>query len=145
MFEPRLLVVPAGSIVEFRNRDRWIHDAFSFSGSKRFDLGPNRAGGQRTVKFDRAGVVYVFCKIHPQMAAVVLTVSSPYFGVSDKAGRITIGNVPPGTYLLHFWYENAAWQAPKALHRAIVLGDDHRVLPTISIALAKRVPVTSDN
>lgn len=44
MFEPRLLVVPVGSIVEFRNRDPWLHDAFSLCDSKRFDLGSHRAG-----------------------------------------------------------------------------------------------------
>jgi len=58
MFEPHLLVVPAGSIVEFQNRDPWFHDAFSISGNK-LDLRPNRAGGQKTVRFDRAGGVGV--------------------------------------------------------------------------------------
>ena len=140
MFEPHLLVVPAGSIVEFQNRDPWFHNAFSISGNKQFDLGPNRAGGQKTVRFDRAGVAYVFCNIHPQMAAVVLTVESPYFGVSDKAGHISIGNVPPGAYVLHVWYENAASQTLKTLHRAIVLGDDHSCMSTVSIKLGKGVP-----
>lgn len=133
MYEPHLLVVPAGSIVEFQNRDPWFHNTFSISGNKRFDLGPNRAGGQKTVRFDRAGVAYVFCNIHPQMAAVVLTVESPYFGVSDKAGHISIGNVPPGAYVLHVWYENAASQTLKTLHRAIVLGDDRRCMSTVSL------------
>ena len=138
-FEPHLLVVPVGSIVEFQNRDPWFHDAFWISGSKRFDLGPNRAGGQKTMRFDRSGVAYVFCNIHPQMAAVVLTVESPYFGVSDKTGRISIANVPAGTYVLHVWYENAASRTLKTL-RAVVLGDDHRCMSAISIKLSKRVP-----
>ena len=140
MFEPHLLVVPAGSIVEFQNRDPWFHNAFSISGNKRFDLGPNRAGGQKTVRFDRAGVAYVFCNIHPQMAAVVLTVESPYFGVSDKAGHISIVNVPPGTYVLHVWYENASSQTLKTLHRAIVLGDNHSCMSAVSIKLGRRIP-----
>ena len=140
MFEPHLLVVPAGSIVEFQNRDPWFHNTFSISGNKRFDLGPNRAGGQKTVRFDRTGVAYVFCNIHPQMAAVVLTVESPYFGVSDKAGHISIGNVPPGAYVLHVWYENAASQTLKTLHRAIVLGEEHSCMSTVSIKLGRRAP-----
>ena len=144
MFEPRLLVVPVGSIVEFRNRDPWLHDAFSLSDSKRFDLGSHRAGVQKTVRFDRAGVAYVFCNIHPQMGAVVLAVESPYFGVSDKTGHISIGNVPPGTYSLHVWYQNGALQATKTLHRAVVLGDGHRSTPTISIALAKRARINAE-
>ena len=140
MFEPHLLVVPAGSIVEFQNRDPWFHDAFSISGSKRFDLGPNRPGGQKTVRFNRAGVAYVFCNLHPQMAAVILTVESPYFGVSDKAGHVSIRNVPPGTYVLHVWYEKASSQALKTLHRPIVLGDNHSCMSTVSIKLGRRTP-----
>ena len=78
-------------------------------------------------------MAYVFCNIHPQMSAVVLTVESPYFGVSDKAGHISIVNVPPGTYVLHVWYENASSQTLKTLHRAIVLGDDRRCMSTVSL------------
>jgi hypothetical protein len=140
MFAPHLLVVPTGSIVAFRNRDRWLHSTFSLSDTGRFNLGPYQAGVQKTVRFKRAGVTYVFCNIHPQMAAVVLSVESPYFGVSDKAGHIMISDVPPGTYSLHIWYENGASQAPKTVHRAIVLGEDHSSMATISIKLAKRIP-----
>jgi len=134
MFEPHLLVVPAGSVVEFQNRDPWFHDAFSISGSKRFDLGSQRPGIGKTVRFGRAGVVYVFCNLHPQMGAVVLTVESPYFGVSDKTGRISIGEVPAGTYVLHVWYENAPSRTLKTLRRAVVLGDDHRCISTFSLS-----------
>jgi len=145
MFEPHLLVVPEGSIVEFQNRDPWFHDAFSISGNKRFDLGPNRAGRQKTVKFNRNGVAYVFCNLHPQMAAVILTVESPYFGVSDKAGHVSIRNVPPGTYVLHVWYEKASSQALKTLHRPIVLGYNHSCMSTVSIRLGGGLPIASEN
>jgi hypothetical protein len=93
--------------------------------------------GKITVRFDRAGVAYVFCNLHPQMAAVVVTVESPYFGVSDKAGHISIRNVPPGAYVLHVWYENAASQTLKTLHRAIVIGDDHSCMSTVSNQIGK--------
>jgi plastocyanin len=94
MFEPRLLVIPAGGIVEFPNRDPWLHNVFSVSRSRRFDLGLYEAGVQKAVTFDRAGVSYLFGNIHPEMMAIVLTVDSAYFGVSDKTGHISIGNVP---------------------------------------------------
>ena len=81
----------------------------------------------------------MFCNIHPQVAAVVLTVESPYFGVSDKTDHISIGNVPAGTYVLHVWYEHAPSRTLQTLHRAIVLGDDHSCMSTLSIKLGKRV------
>lgn len=141
-FEPRLLVVPAGSIVEFPNRDPWLHNVFSRSRSKRFDLGLYQAGVQKMVRFDRAGISYLFCSIHPEMMAIVLSIDSPYFGVSDESGHISIGNVPPGKYLLHLWYENATSKALEGLQRFISVGDDARnSLPMISITLSVRIPI----
>jgi RNA polymerase sigma-70 factor, ECF subfamily len=145
MFEPHLLVVPEGSIVEFPNHDPWFHNVFSVSRSRRFDLGLYRAGVQKAVRFDRAGASYLFCSIHPEMTAVVLTVDSTYFGVSEKTGHISIGNVPPGKYFLHIWYENATPQTLEALRRAIFVGDGGRNLPTISIALSNRIPMAGKN
>jgi plastocyanin len=144
-FNPYLLVVPVGSTVEFRNSDPWYHSAFSLFGRVRFDLGSQRPGVGKKVRFGRAGVVYVFCNLHPQMEAVILTVDSPYFGVSDKTGQVSIRNVPPGRYNLHAWYESAASQALKPLHHAILLRDGRRGIPRISIALVKKVPIIGEN
>jgi hypothetical protein len=145
MFEPRLLVVPAGSVVEFPNHDPWFHNVFSVSRSRRFDLGLYEAGAQKAVTFDRTGLSYLFCNIHPETMAIVLTVDSAYFGVSDKTGHISIGIVPPGRYVIHVWYENAAPQVLEGLPRTIFVGDDKRSLPTISIALANEIPMTGKN
>jgi hypothetical protein len=145
MFEPCLLVVPAGSVVEFPNHDPWFHNVFSVSRSRRFDLGLYEAGTQKAVTFDRTGVSYLFCNIHPEMMAIVLTVDSAYFGVSDKTGHISIGNVPHGKYVLHVWYENAAPQVLEGLPRTIFVGDDNRSLPSISIGLANEIPMTGKN
>jgi hypothetical protein len=145
MFEPHLLVVPTGSIVEFPNLDPWLHNVFSRSASKRFDLGLYDASEQKAVKFEHAGVSYLFCSIHPNMMAVILTVNSTHFGVSDKTGRISIGNVPPGKYVLHVWYENATPQALEGLQRVIFVGNDSRSMPAISIALSNRIRMIGKN
>jgi len=145
MFEPRLLVVPAGSIVEFPNRDPWLQNVFSVSRSRRFDLGLYEAGVQKAVTFDRTGVSYLFCNIHPEMMAIVLNVDSAYFGVSNKTGHISMGSVPHGKYVLHVWYENATPQVLEALQRTALVGDDNRSQSTISIALANEIPMTDKN
>jgi hypothetical protein len=138
MFEPRLLVVPAGSVVEFPNRDPRLQNVFSVSRRR-------RAGVQKAVTFDRAGVSYLFRNIHAEMMAIVLTADSAYFGVSDKTGHISIGNAPHGKYVLHVWYENATPQVLEALQRTIFVGDYNRSQPTISIALANEIPMTGKN
>jgi plastocyanin len=133
-FDPDMLVVPVGSIVSFPNRDPWFHNVFSLYRGKRFDLGLYQAGDVKIVRFDRLGPSYIFCNIHPQMAAVILTVGSEYFGLSDKAGRIEISDVPVGRYRLNVWYENANADALQALGRDVVIKDD-RTLPRISISV----------
>jgi plastocyanin len=106
-FSPRVLVVRAGTLVDFPNNDRVFHNVFSFRDGKRFDLGLYPVGALRQVMFDRAGLSRVFCNIHPNMAAYVMTVDSPYFARSDEAGAFTIAGVPAGTYTYHAWRAGA--------------------------------------
>jgi len=135
-FEPSLLVVPLGSLVEFPNLDPWFHNVFSLYQGKRFDLGLYEAGAQKTIRFDRLGPSYIFCNIHPEMAAVVLTVNSDFYGVSDKSGRISIENVPNGNYSLRVWYENSTQETLDSLQRAVEVVRDTETLFTISVSVS---------
>src|ERR1700686_37455 len=132
-FEPGLLVVPVGSVVDFPNADPWFHNVFSLYRGKRFDLGLYQAGAQRSVKFDRVGPSYLFCNIHPEMKGVVLAVDSEFFSTSDKAGHYAIAGVPPGKYQLHVWYENAKPEVLETLQHLVTIEGGNRVLPVISV------------
>ena len=136
-FEPGLLVVPVGSVVDFPNLDPWFHNVFSLYRGKRFDLGLYQAGSMRSVHFDRPGPSYLFCNIHPEMTGVVLAVESPLFGVSDKSGRYAIADVPPGKYLLQVWYENSTAESLQALQRTVSIEPETRSLPPISMVVNK--------
>jgi plastocyanin len=120
-FHPHVLVVVLGSVVNFPNRDPYFHNVFSLYDGKKFDLGLYRAGATNSIKFDRAGVSYIYCNIHPEMSAVVVTVDTPYFGVSDRAGNISIANLPEGKYEMHLWYERSLPEDLKRLTRTIVV------------------------
>lgn len=102
-FSPHVLAVRTGTTVDFPNNDRVFHNVFSFHDGIRFDLGMYPIGTMRRVSFDRPGLSRIFCNIHPNMAAYVIAVDSPYFGVSDKAGAFTIPAVPPGAHPYHAW------------------------------------------
>jgi len=136
-FEPGLLVVPVGSVVDFPNSDPWFHNVFSLYRGKRFDLGLYQAGAQRSVRFDRAGPSYLFCNIHPEMTGVVLAVESELFGLTDKNGRYTLVGIVPGKYVLHVWYENAAPELLEASARTVNIEAETRTLPAISIAITE--------
>src|SRR5271166_269694 len=132
-FEPHLLVVTKGSSVEFPNRDPWFHNVFSLFNGKRFDLGLYEAGTTRTVHFDREGISYIFCNIHPEMSAVVVVLASQYFAIPDKQGEFSIASVPPGRYMLHVWNENALPVALQAMSRAVDVRETSHSVGSIHI------------
>src|ERR1700722_7957507 len=138
-FEPSLLVVPVGSVVDFPNYDPWFHNVFSLYRGKRFDLGLYQAGAQRSVRFDRIGPSYLFCNIHPEMTGVVLAVDSSLYAISDKLGHYAINGVAPGKYTMHIWYENAKPDSLASLQRTALVDDAIRALPTISVPVVKQL------
>jgi plastocyanin len=104
-FVPHVLAVTVGTIVDFPNSDKTFHNVFSLSKAKRFDLGRYAAGKSKSVRFDRPGLVRVFCDIHSHMNAYVLVLTHRYFNVTDPDGRFRIPNVPAGNYTVVGWYE----------------------------------------
>ncbi len=121
-FSPHVLAVQVGSVVDFPNHDPFFHNVFSLFNGKRFDLGLYEAGSTRSVHFDRAGICYIFCNIHPQMSAVVVVVDTPYFALADDKGDYLISGMPAGNYRLSIWEEHCTPQALKALSREVVVG-----------------------
>jgi plastocyanin len=107
-FVPHVLAVMTGTVVDFPNSDKTYHNVFSLSKAKRFDLGRYAAGRSKAVRFDRPGVVRVFCDIHSHMSAFVLVFNHPFFNVTDPDGRFRLSEVPPGTYTVVGWYEGEA-------------------------------------
>jgi len=144
-FEPHLLVVTRGSTVEFPNRDPWFHNVFSLFNGKRFDLGLYEAGTSRTVHFDREGVSFIFCNIHPEMSAVVVVLNSPYFASTNKQGDFTIPGVPAGRYMLHVWNESAQPATLQALSREVQLSDSSRSLGTIHVEVTRAASIPHKN
>lgn len=132
-FNPHIVVVQVGSEVDFPNRDPFFHNVFSLFNGKRFDLGLYEAGSTRGVHFDRAGICYIFCNIHPQMSAVVVVVDTPYFAISDARGEVAIPQVPAGRYQTNFWEEHCVPQTLAGLSRQITVSDQGTALGSIHV------------
>jgi plastocyanin len=122
-FDPHVVVIQVGAKVQFPNKDPFLHNVFSLFDGKRFDLGFYEAGSSKNVQFSRSGVSFIFCNIHPEMSGAVVAVDSPYFGISDRTGRVIIPHVPEGRYRLNVWYERSLPESLKDAGRTItVLG-----------------------
>jgi plastocyanin len=106
-FFPHVLAITAGTTVDFPNSDKTYHNVFSISKAKSFDLGRYASGRSKAVRFDRPGIVRVFCEIHSHMSAFILVFSHRYFAVTGPDGRYQIPRVPPGGYTLDVWNEGA--------------------------------------
>ena len=143
-FEPHVLVVTVGSVVAFPNHDPFFHNVFSLFEGKRFDLGLYEAGSTRDVHFDKPGISYIFCNIHPEMSAVVIALDTPYYGISDSRGQVVIANVPSGKYTLRVWYESALPETLKTMTREVTVSEDSSTLGVLRLAEAN-LPTTHKN
>ncbi len=120
-FVPHVLAIVAGTWVDFPNDDSTYHNVFSLSKAKDFNLGRYAAGKSKAVRFERPGIVRVFCDIHSHMSAFILVFAHRFFAVTDDEGRYRIDNVPPGTYTVAVWNETVRGDPPR---RTVVIGEN---------------------
>jgi plastocyanin len=106
-FEPDLVVIPAGSTVQFPNFDPIFHNVFSLSSTQPFDLGFYAKSQSRSVKFNRPGIVQVYCHIHSHMYAGIVVTDSPFSTTPAANGSFSFANVPAGHYRLSAWHKVA--------------------------------------
>ena len=106
-FDPEIVIVPVGSAIDFPNFDPIFHNVFSLSKTQPFDLGFYPKGQSRTVKFNHAGIVQVYCHIHANMYAAIIVTSSPWYGKPSADGSFSWNDVPAGHYRLTAWHKIA--------------------------------------
>ena len=123
-FVPHIVAIEAGAQVEFPNSDKIYQNVFSLSPVAAFDLGRYETGHSKSVRFDRPGVVRVFCDIHSHMSAFVLVFGHRFFSVTDEQGHYRIDGVPAETYTVTAWHERFGTMS-QPVHIEEVGGDAH--------------------
>ncbi len=106
-FIPDLIVVTAGGAVSFPNGDPFLHNVFSPTSERVFDVGSYPQGETRTRKFPKPGVIDIFCNIHPEMSATLVVLPNAKFTIADASGAFEIKGVPSGTWTV-FAYSRRA-------------------------------------
>jgi plastocyanin len=113
-FQPDLVVVPAGATVSFPNFDPIFHNVFSLSKPKSFDLGNYPQGETRMVTFAKPGIVFVNCRLHPNMAASIVVGPTQWVTKADGEGRFDLSGVPAGEYTVVAWHKSAGFFRQRA-------------------------------
>ncbi len=119
-FIPNILPVTKGSTVIIENADDFYHNVFSITPGARFNIGRRPPQNRRYQQINQSGEIKLFCDIHPQMNATILSLETPYFVRADLQGHYRLENLPDGLYTLSVFHPNFGWK-----HTSIkVLGDE---------------------
>jgi plastocyanin len=111
LFQPHIMVVEAGTTVDFVNSDKVAHNLFwpfFVNGAKKMpgkNLGTWPQGEKRSFKFDQPGVAPLLCNVHPEMGGYIVVVPTSYYALTDASGNYKIDGVPDGQYNVVGWHE----------------------------------------
>jgi plastocyanin len=132
-FVPDVIVIPAGSTVEFPNSDSVSHQIYSFSPTKRFQLPLYHGKPYPPVRFDQTGIVTLGCNIHDKMVGYIYVTDAAYFGRTDASGTWVAANVPRGTYHVSVWHPLLR-DSVASLERDVTVGSDEPAKLEVQLA-----------
>ncbi len=153
-FLPFVSVVRDGHAVEVVNMDPVMHDIQAYETSLRLGArvlfnsplpmnvrhrrGDLHASHNHEPGKSLLGPIYLSkgrrmfamqCGFHPYMESWAIAIDSPYYAVTDAAGRFMIDGVPPGTYRLVVWHP----QAGPEVEQMVTVGSNGTVTANVSL------------
>lgn len=100
-FVPKVLGVEVGQALEIRNSDPTLHNLGIFGGGQHFNLAMPKQGQVVTRRFsEAAGGIPIRSEINPLMTGTLYVMEHPYFGVSDRVGRVELRGLAPGRHTI---------------------------------------------
>jgi plastocyanin len=103
-FHPHALDVTVKSTVRFKNGDRIFHTLMSVAASGRSELGSIAPGKKSEVRLDEAGVVNLFCQLHPGAEGFVIVCPNWFHTRATASGEYALPSLPRGSYVVHAWH-----------------------------------------
>lgn len=107
-FVPHVLAVAAGTTVDFPNTDTVNHYVYSFSEIKKFQFKLFKGDLENhQILLDKPGLITIGCNIHDFMLGYIFVAPTPYVGVTDVKGEVTLKLPDKGEFQLAIWHERA--------------------------------------
>jgi plastocyanin len=101
-FAPSVVALQVGGSVNFPNFDTVRHHVYSFSNTRKFEIKLYTGTPTAPVVFDKPGTATLGCNIHDSMVGYVHVVETPYYGITDTSGKVTI-EMPAGEHKARIW------------------------------------------
>lgn len=137
-FVPRIQAVPVGGSVQFPNEDPILHNAFSTSADNAFDTGQYGKGEGKTHRFDRVGLVRVYCNVHHSMFGFILVLDTPFITRADAQGRFSLAGLPAGEGEIVVFHDRAP-----PLRQKVVVGETGPLALKLEFSKRKVPPHTN--
>jgi plastocyanin len=114
-YHPHVMGVMAGQTVQIKNDDQTTHNIHPTPKDNReWNESQPPAAAPLEKNFAREEIMLpVKCNQHPWMKMYVNVVKSPFYAVTDKAGKYEIKGLPPGDYTIAFVHEKLGEQDQK--------------------------------
>ena len=109
-YAPRIYAMQKGERLQIKNADPKLHIPHSYLQERTvfmLSLPFKNTTLEATQKIREAGILKLVCDTHAWMLGYIHVFDHPYFAVTDERGMFSIPNVPPGTYTLRAWHEDA--------------------------------------
>ena len=112
LYTPQIQAIQTNQKLLVKNSDPLSHNVHTLpSVTGNAEKNNGQAAGQPDLTFTFAkpeNFLKFKCDIHPWMFAWVSVFDHPYFAVTDKDGKFTIKDVPPGKYTIEARHRKAA-------------------------------------
>lgn len=137
-FVPRVLAIPAGTSVDFPNKDNIHHHVYSFSPAKQFELPLYEGNQANPVMFEKPGIVILGCNIHDWMRGYVYVAESAHFGISGADGKLQLNELAAGEQTVRVWHSRLK-NPKKAQQHTVVLDDAAPARLDLSLELKRQL------
>ncbi len=112
VYDPHVLLVPAGATLNIKNSDGILHNIHTYSLlNPAFNTAQPKFKKFISKTFTTPEIIKVTCDVHDWMTAWIVVHDHPHYAVTNPNGAFQLSGVPPGNHTVRIWHESLGEQA----------------------------------